>query len=219
MHLFKRITTTINSSVEDVVSRLENHDAIVEASIRECRQAAARTRVRLARVKRDGEQLRNMRVKTARDIALWTDRAAGSVDSDENKALQCVKRKQQSETALRNLDASIQQHQQAERKLQDSLTHIEKRILEISQQRNTMRSRQSAAEAVRIINRLEGDSDSSVEETFERWESSLLESEIARDYETRYDSLESEYLEQEELDDLKEELQKLVQNREGQKND
>ena len=52
MSLFQRITATVTSHVDRAVSRVENHDAIVEAALRDTRQAAVRARVRLRRLQR-----------------------------------------------------------------------------------------------------------------------------------------------------------------------
>ncbi len=91
MNLFRRITTTINSTMENVVCRVEDHDAIIDASIRECRRAAARTRARLSKVRRDGMQLRTRHDKALSDISLWADRAIDVATSDEETALKCLK--------------------------------------------------------------------------------------------------------------------------------
>ena len=44
MSLFRRITTTVTSSVDKAVSKVENHDAIINAALRDTQQAAARAR-------------------------------------------------------------------------------------------------------------------------------------------------------------------------------
>ena len=58
MSLIRRISTSITSSVDRAVSRVENHDAIVNAALRDTQQAAARSRVRLERVRKDGRALK-----------------------------------------------------------------------------------------------------------------------------------------------------------------
>ena len=58
MNLIRRISTSITSSVDRAVSKVENHDAIINAALRDTQQAAARSRVRLERVKKDGHHLR-----------------------------------------------------------------------------------------------------------------------------------------------------------------
>ena len=55
MSLIRRISASITSSVDRAVSRVENHDAVINAALRDTQQAAARSRVRLERVRKEGE--------------------------------------------------------------------------------------------------------------------------------------------------------------------
>ena len=52
MSLIRRISTSITSSVDRAVSKVENHDAIINAALRDTQQAAARSRVLLERVRK-----------------------------------------------------------------------------------------------------------------------------------------------------------------------
>ena len=213
MSLLKRITKTINASMNSVVSRVEDHDAIIDASIKESRQAAARTRARLSKVRRDGVHLRASHERAANDMALWADRAVQMATTDEENALKCLKRKNLVEAHAFKLEQSIADHGQIENKLQTQLGQIEKRITEISQKRNTMRSRQSLAEAMRIMDELDGDSGSTVDDTFERWESILLERELVINDEYSVDQFETQFLEREEFESLRNELKILSADR------
>ena len=58
MSLIRRISTSITSSVDRAVSKVENHDAIINSALRDTQQAAARSRVRLERVRKDGHSLK-----------------------------------------------------------------------------------------------------------------------------------------------------------------
>ena len=52
MSLIRRLSASITSSVDRAVSKVENHDAIINAALRDTQQAAARSRVRLERVRK-----------------------------------------------------------------------------------------------------------------------------------------------------------------------
>ncbi len=219
MNLFRRITTTINSTMENVVCRVEDHDAIIDASIRECRQAAARTRARLSKVRRDGMQLRTRHDKALSDISLWADRAIDVATSDEETALKCLKYKKLAESQAIRFEQSISEHSQVENKLQTQLDQIESRITEISQKRNTLRSRQSLAEAQRIMDGMDGDSGNTVDDTFDRWESVLLEREVVINDDCAVDPFEIQFIELEERDLLREELKTLSADRKENRNE
>jgi len=214
MSLIRRISTSITSTVDRAVSRVENHDAIINAALRDTQQAAGRSRVRLERVKKDGHSLRTRRGELQLAVSRWTERAKGVARNDEAKALECLRRKKECEAQLRNLDLSIGKHDELESRIVEQVKKIEARISEVSQQRNMMRSRQSVAEAMRTINDIEGVSYGEVEDTFDRWEINLGETEIMTGAGMQCDPLESAFMEEEEKAELKAELTALLNSEE-----
>ena len=217
MSLFKRISTTVSTSVERAVSKVENHDAIINAALRETQQAAARSRVRLARVQKDGQSLRARRKELKKAISQWTERARAAAESDERKALECLRRKNECETQLGTLEDSIDKHGDLEERVTENLKKIEDRIGEVSHQRNVMRSRQSVADAMRVINNIEGVSYGEIEDTFDRWEVNLGETEILMGATGIKDPLETAFLAEEDEAELRAELADLLkQNSEPQ---
>ena len=74
-----------------------------------------------------------------------------------------------------------------------------------------MRSRQSVAEAMRTINNIEGVSYGEIEDTFDRWEINLGETEILMGAITDRDPLDSEFIAEEDTAELRAELEVLLQ--------
>lgn len=210
MSLFKRISTTITSSVDKAVSRVENHDAIINAALQETQQAAAKSRVRLARVQKDGESLRTRHRDLQTAVVRWTDRAKKVAADDESKALECLRRRKECELQIGNLEDSLERHCELEKRVAENLKKIETRIGEVSQQRNMMRSRQSVAEATRIINNIEGVSYGQIEDTFDRWEINLGETEIIVGGACNSDALDTAFLAEEDQEELRAELADLL---------
>ena len=210
MSLIRRISASFTSSVDRAVSRVENHDAVINAALRDTQQAAARSRVRLARVRKDGQNLRDRKASLETAVSRWTERARTVASEDEAKALECLRRKKECEAQLRNLDVSIGKHDELESRIVDQVKKIESRIGEVSQQRNMMRSRQSVAEALRTINDIEGVSYGEIEDTFDRWEINLGETEIQIGVGSPSDSLETTFIAEEEKAELKAELDLLL---------
>jgi len=210
MSLFRRITTTVTSSVDKAVSKVENHDAIINAALRDTQQAAARARVRLERVRKDGNQLKNRRNELDLAVTRWTERAKRIGTTDEAKALECLRRRKDCETQLRNLRESIAKHDELENRVAEQVKKIQERVQEISQQRNMMRSRQSVAEAMRAVHNVEGVSYGEIEDTFDRWEINLGETEILMDASTATDPLDTEFLSEEDTAELRAELDDLL---------
>ena len=215
MSLIRRISATLTSSVDRAVSKVENHDAIVNAALRDTQQAAARSRVRLERVRKDGRALKT-RYQSLKDAhSRWTERARSIAPNDEAKALECLRRRKDCEAQIRNLQESIEKHEELESRIAEQVKKIDARISEVSQQRNMMRSRQSVAEAMRTIHNIEGVSYGEVEETFDRWEINLGETEILMGASASVDRLDTEFLAEEDTEALRAELNLLLNSEEG----
>ena len=211
MSLIRRISTSITSSVDRAVSKVENHDAIINAALRDTQQAAARSRVRLERVRKDGRSLKTRHANLQQAVGRWNERARRIAADDETKALECLRRRKDCEMQLRKLEESIEKHEELEARISEQVKKIEARIGEIAQQRNMMRSRQSVAEAMRTINNIEGVSYGEIEDTFDRWEINLGETEILMGAMTDRDPLESEFMAEEDTAELRAELEDLLQ--------
>ena len=210
MSLIRRLSTSITSTVDRAVSKVENHDAIINAALRDTQQAAARSRVRLERVRKDGQGLRTKRGNLEIAVTRWTERAKAVAAEDEAKALECLRRKKECELQLRNLAESIAKHDELESRIAEQVKKIEARIGEVSQQRNMMRSRQSVADAMRTIHDIEGVSYGDIEDTFDRWEINLGEAEVLTGSVSVGDPLETAFIAEEEADELRAELSVLL---------
>jgi len=210
MSLIRRISTSITSSVDRAVSKVENHDAIINAALRDTQQAAARSRVRLERVRKDGRSLKTRHSSLQLAASRWTERARSLGTTDEEKALECLRRRKDCEVQMGNLRDSIESHDELEARIADQVKKIDARIGEVAQQRNMMRSRQSVAEAMRTINNIEGVSYGEIEDTFDRWEINLGETEILMGAATTADPLETAFLAEEDTAELRAELSVLL---------
>lgn len=210
MNLITRLAATLNGTLNDIVSHVENHDAVVAVALKDTRAAVAKARVRLDRIRKDGESMRQ-RVADLKEMeAKWTERARRIAQEDEAKALECVARRNQCrEQAVQTLTA-LSRHEELERKVGENVQRMEKRLQEITQQQNLMRSRQSTADAMRIINKIEGSSAHGVEDTFDRWEMLITETEYAYGSSPDIDSLDASFLNDENSSELKAELDALL---------
>ena len=214
MSLIRRISTSITSSVDRAVSKVENHDAIINAALRDTQQAAAKSRVRLERVRKDGNSLKRRYGELQQAVVRWTERARDVAGEDEAKALECLRRRKDCEAQLHNLRDSIEKHDELESRIVEQVKKIEARIGEVAQQRNMMRSRQSVAEAMRTINNIEGVSYGEIEDTFDRWEINLGETEILMGAVSMSDPLDSAFLAEEDTLELRAELKSLLETNE-----
>ncbi|MBX2870242.1 MAG: PspA/IM30 family protein [Acidiferrobacterales bacterium] len=219
MSLIKRISATLTASVDNLVDQVENHDAVIEASIKKVRQAAADTRVRLGRLQKDRQRLEQQINETKVSIRKWQDRALSTADEDQKKALQCLQRKKEAERSLQQLEQSLSAHKSTERQVADNLKQIESRITEMNLQRNNFRSRESAAKANQVIQKLDSVAGNGIEDTFDRWESALLSQESYTPIVNPEDEFDDEFNESEVQEELELELQELINKNKERNND
>lgn len=214
MSIFKRLTATFTSRVDQMVSQIENHDAVVEVAIKESRQATARAKVRLARVQRDGELLRNKITQLRKDETLWTNRAREIASKDEERALECVRRRKLCQQQLEQYGQALKKHEAMEQRLGQDIHAAERKLADMNQQRNLMRTRQSATEALNAISGMDESVALDVAEAFERWEIKVTESELEVGTVDSMDLVEREFLDTEDKHALQAELRQLLAEKE-----
>lgn len=216
MSVFKRISATISSRVDQLVSQVENHDAVVESSIREARQAVAKSKVRLARLNNDGTRLRRKLADLQHAERKWCERAKSVAAQDEDRAIECLRRRQECQGQITDLTGVLEKHHSLEQRLTRDIRTAEERVSEMSQKRNFMRTRQSAAEALNAISDVDDNVSTELADTFERWEIRVTEAELeagTSDLDLD-DAMEREFIDAEQRDALRAELQQLMENEE-----
>lgn len=211
MSFFKRFSTTVVTRLDSLVGQIENHDAVVDASLRENRQAVARARVRLGRVERDGERLASLLAKEREQIQRWTERARRAAE-DEPRALECLRRRRGAQRRVTELEAELSRHQDTAQTLRRDIRTAEERLASINRQRNRLRSRESAADARRVLS--DAEFPPCLEDTLERWEESVLERELSVTAEVlpeEADELDRAFSAAEDEEDLRAELRDLLE--------
>jgi len=223
MSLIKRLVTTVHSSVDRTLASMENHEAVVDAALRDSREAVSRAKVRLARLEKDGRQQSYRITELTSEVDLWNERARSVAENDRPKALACIRRRKQCEQDLKNAKAQAVEHRRIEQRVRDSISESTNRVQALQSQRNQMRSREAAAQAGRIVHSLDGRLGNDVEEAIERWEVTVGEAELLSDtllpVDIKCDDLTNEFASLEENQLLEDELEALLVTGEGGKNE
>lgn len=214
MSIFRRIVTTVHSSVDRTLATMENHEAVVDAALKESRQAVVRAKVRLARLEKDARQQRDRVTEITSEIDLWNERAAAVAHEDRPKALACIARRKRREKDLSVAREQLAEHETITRRVRGSIEESSSRVVALQNQRNQMRSREAAAQAGSIVNSLDGKVGHDVEAAIERWEVTVGEAEIVSDslmpQHDVVDELAEGFLSDEENQQLESELDKLL---------
>lgn len=212
MKTIRRWTVGLVSSFDWVISQVENHEALVNSAIQDVQEAGARAKVQLKRVRLDGENMRK-RLKELHDAEeLWKGRAIRSAGENEKRALECVRRSKRIAKEIADLEVQQREHARLEKQLTEDLGNIDVRLADLKRQKNLMRTRESRAQILSAIQKQDSAVISEIEGIFERWETKVSEyeaiNEVTRD---PLDDLESEFVSQEEEEDLKLALSGLLE--------
>lgn len=221
MSLLKRFVTTVHASVDRTLAGIENHEAVVDAALRDSREAVSRARVRLARLEKDGAEQRNRVTELTSQIDLWNERARSVAGDDREKALACIQRRRQCEQELHSAKGQMQEHEKIIKRVRDSITDSTNRVQTLQSQRNQMRSREAAAQAGQIVHKLDGRVGDDVEAAIERWEVTVGQAELMTEHyptTTSTDEFAESFLTAEENTLLESELDALLK-QEGGNND
>lgn len=177
MNLIKRLTTSVTASLDTAVGQLENHDAIVEATIKQVRQAVAKTRARINTLRHQQSAYERQLSDAEEQSMLWTERAKTLAETDKDKALQCVARLNQCQADAKRLSQSIEQQKSLIHDVSINLKKLQTQLEEMTHKHNLMRSRQTVAKVNRAV--ASAGVDDNLNDTFERWEAVVLEHEFA----------------------------------------
>ncbi|MCB1743955.1 MAG: PspA/IM30 family protein [Gammaproteobacteria bacterium] len=216
MTFFKRLTATLTANIDQAISQIENHDAVVEAALQETRDAAARLKVQLARVRNEIAALRNQAERLRAEADTWRERARRTAGEDEQRALQCLRRRAECLAQSQHIETRLAQQLDLEVSLGRDLERIMARIASINQRREQLRGRELSARGTTALAALEGDTGLDVERVLERWEVEVTRSEIGRDAPLADVDRLAEDFERDERDrELRAELARLLNEKEG----
>ena len=216
MKFISRISTSITSCLDRAVGSIENHDAIVEASIKQIRGKAGEVKARYKRVQSDAARMEKKIAELDKQATLWAERATHT-DTEESLALECVQRRKNCLEQRAQLKDSREQLRGVEARLQDNVERIEKRLRELQNQRSVMRSRQAAAEACKTSETLyQGCAIADIDETLERWDAQIMGTEITYDISDPVDDIERQFVADEDRASLAAELAALKSAKEGE---
>jgi phage shock protein A len=210
MSIFKRLSATLVSRIDQVVGEIENHDAIVQATLTDMRKKVAEAKVRLQQVQREKSRLEQQIAEQQANSQRWRQRAVDNAKQDENKALECISRARHCEQNASRLQQAKAHYHQAADKLSHDINIAEQRLAEVKQKATLMRARQSSNNALLSTSDSMPDTTQLLDDTFDRWEINITQTEMAIDIGEPVDGIEHEFLQAEQQQELREELAALL---------
>lgn len=173
MKTLRRFTASIISSFDSVVGQLENHEALVSSAIRDAEHAAGRAKAQFQRVQKDGALLRHRVEEVGDGVTIWEERAKKCASVDEGKALECLRRREALLRQHTQLHDQASRHAKLEKQLSEDLIVVQDKLSALRQQRNILRTRQSRAEALRLVQSVDSQTIGEIDDIFDRWEARI----------------------------------------------
>ena len=208
MGLIKRWTTTITSNFDWIITQVENHEALVASALSDMQLAERKARVQLGRVRKDGETLSRKLAELAAEEERWRDRAVRVAQSDQERALECLRRRREIQRDIKLTQAQLTEHDAFEQQLAADIKAIGERIAKLKRKKNALTARQYRGEAMHASAADQLGLIAEIDEIFDRWETKLEERELGA-Y-TATDTFEDQFLSEESRVELQLELEQLV---------
>jgi phage shock protein A len=215
MNLFKRLSVSVRSQLDEAVSRIENHDALIEAALRESREAIARLKLQQSRIQRKMQSIDAQLEALQKDEKNWVRRAKSLAKSDEAQALACLERRDKCLQQIEQLHRQREQCGEMEFRLGQQLVKLEQRFMEDERRLQEFRGRDLSVKAELALQEVTGSGSLDLEQAFDRWELDITRKEMGREAGScaaaEFDSLEERLQREEQLEARKAQLKALME--------
>jgi len=174
----RRIVTSISSHFEELVNKVENHEAVAECAIADARQYTAKLNAQLQVNRTRNKQLVEREADLELQCQRWRSRARDCAESDREKALRCMQALKTCEQQKKQIAAQREQNESLGCELQTHLHEAEQKLLELQHRKSSLSARAARNNVVKAARREAADGESS-DEVFLRWEEKVLADEYA----------------------------------------
>lgn len=218
MSLIKQLVTSVSTSVDQLVGDIENHDALIVASLREQRKKLAIAKVHQQRVQERVSKAEQEIASLKARCEQWQRRALSVAAEDEGRALACLQQRQRLSQQLRKLGQCRQHYLQVAEQLATEISRSEEALNTLSQRHQLLRARQSGCEVMAALDGLQEGLHTETAASTDYWEASLFEQELLLPAVSTDDELEMAFVAEENRQALATELATLLAGRAAKTN-
>ncbi len=218
MAIMERIGTLLRANINDLLTRAEDPEKIINQTLMDMRQAQYEARMEVAQAIAEGKKLERDFTLRAKESQSWTDKAEQALKQGrEDLAREALKRKQTGSDLAEGLKEQLDSHNAMVEKLKTQLKALDAKIDEAERKRQLIIARQKRVEAQRALSDAVSRTDTrKAFEAFERMEGKVAkmedqlkaEEELASDLslDDEFEALESDRAVEDELAALKAKL-------------
>ncbi len=179
MSIFSKFSTVLKSNINDLISRAENPEKMLNQIILDMRDQLAKAKREVAGAIADERKLRSQLDDEVKQARQWEHRAMLAVkEGRDDLAKQALMRQQEHAERAGTLDQTWRSQADETEKLKGSLRQLNDKIEEAKRKRNLLIAKQKRAQAQkRIHETMSGLSDTSAFEAFNRMADKIEEEE------------------------------------------
>ena len=179
MSIFSKLSTVIKSNINDLISRAENPEKMLNQIILDMRDQLAKAKREVAAAIADERKLRSQLDAEVKQMRQWEHRAMLAVkENRDDLAKQALMRQQEHQGRATSLDETWRSQASETEKLKGSLRQLNDKIEEAKRKRNLLVAKQRRAQAQRRIHEtMSGLSNTSAFDAFNRMAEKIEEQE------------------------------------------
>jgi len=148
MGIFSRINDIINSSVNDLLDKIEDPERMIKQIIREMEENIAQAKEGVINAIASEKQLQKELDSHRKQSDLWQQKAHTALEADkEDLARSALARKREIDAVINNLEPAWASAKATSERLKNQLRQLEAKLEEAKRKRTTLLARQRAAEA------------------------------------------------------------------------
>lgn len=214
MAIFERIGTILRANLNDLLTRAEDPEKIINQTLLDMRQAQYEARMEVAQAIAEGKKLERDHQAALKESESWLAKAEQAVkQTREDLAREALKRKTSSAALASGLQEQLAAHNATVEKLKTQLRALDAKIEEAERKRQLLIARQRRAEAQRSVNQAMSRTDTRTAfEAFDRMERKVagMEDRVSAEEELAQDlTLDDEFAALEEDSAVEDELAAL----------
>lgn len=214
MNILERIGTILRANINDLLTRAEDPEKIINQTLIDMRQAQYEARMEVARAIAEGKKLERDVQTHRQEGAEWHKKAEAALrQGREDLAREALRRRKSAEDLADGLQEQLDSHDSTVEKLKTQLRALDAKISEAERKRQILIARQKRAEAQQTVSSAIAKTDTrKAFEAFDRMEGKIagMEDRLAAEEELANDlSLDDEFAALEIDDDIEDELARL----------
>src|SRR5690625_2360995 len=152
MNILERIGTILRANINELLTRAEDPERIINQTLIDMRQAQYEARMEVARAIAEGKKLERDVSSHRNEAGEWVKKAEAALRQErEDLAREALRRKKSAEDLADGLQEQLDAHEEIVEKLKTQLRALDAKISEAERKRQILIARQKRAEAQKSV--------------------------------------------------------------------